>query len=418
MATKTNRKQQAQKYGVYALMFFLCVGCLWLIFAPAGKDAEAERRSGFNAEIPDPTDADIVGSKKVAYEEELARQKREEKMRTLEDYAFELSREQQDEPARPEEHTQPDPLRSLQRERRGGGGSYGSDAAYRSLNASLGSLYEQPQSDTEEEQLRGEVERLRGALAEQQSAAPGFNEQVALLEKSYELAAKYMPGNGKAEDRTAEAKGRNGKTPVAPVGRIERPVVSTLQPPLADTEVLAQLAQPRNRGFHTAVGEADASSRNTIRACIHEDQTIVDGQSIRLRLLEPMRAGNLVLPANTLLTGKGTIQGERLGISVTMLEYEGTLLPVELTVYDNDGQEGIYIPGSMETSAAKEVAANVGQNLGTSVSITNQTAGDQLLAELGKGAIQGASGYISKKMRTVKVHLKAGYTLLLYQKKD
>ena len=89
---------------------------------------------------------------------------------------------------------------------------------------------------------------------------------------------------------------------------------------------------------------------------------------------------------------------------------------MELTVYDNDGQDGIFIPGSMEASAVKEVAANLGQNLGTSISITNQSAKDQLLSELGKGAIQGVSQYVSKKFREEKVHLKSGYTLMLYQK--
>ena len=80
-----------------------------------------------------------------------------------------------------------------------------------------------------------------------------------------------------------------------------------------------------------------------------------------------------------------------------------------------ESSAGIFIPGSMEASAAKEMAANLGQNLGTSISITNQSAGDQLLSEVGRGAIQGVSQYISKKMREEKVHLKSGYTLMLYQ---
>lgn len=131
-----------------------------------------------------------------------------------------------------------------------------------------------------------------------------------------------------------------------------------------------------------------------------------------------MRAGNVILPRNTLIVGTGKIQGERLDISITSLEYCGTIIPVELTVYDSDGQQGIYIPNSMEINAAKEVAANMGQNLGTTVSITNQSAGDQLLSELGKGAIQGASQYISKKIRTVKVHLKEGYRVMIFQNKN
>ena len=89
--------------------------------------------------------------------------------------------------------------------------------------------------------------------------------------------------------------------------------------------------------------------------------------------------------------------------------------PWKLTVLDSDGQAGIFIPGSTEANAVREVAANMGQNLGTTISITNQSAGDQLLSELGRGAIQGVSQYISKKMREEKVHLKSGYGLMLYQ---
>ena len=128
-----------------------------------------------------------------------------------------------------------------------------------------------------------------------------------------------------------------------------------------------------------------------------------------------MRVGNMVLPCNTIITGKGNIKGERLDISIVQVEYEGVIIPVELNVHDNDGQSGIFIPGSMETSVAKEMAANLGQNLGTSISITTQSAEEQLLSEVGKGTIQGVSQYITKKMREEKVHLKSGYTLMLYQ---
>lgn len=187
---------------------------------------------------------------------------------------------------------------------------------------------------------------------------------------------------------------------------------------MSDERILAGLSESRNRGFATPVGNGGTAEKNTIRICVHGDQTVLNGQSVRLRLLEPMRAGNTLLPRNTLVTGTGRIQGDRLGIGIVSLEYGGLIIPVELTVYDSDGQEGIYIPNSAEVSAAKEVAANLGQNLGTSISITNQSAGDQLLSELGKGAIQGVSQYVSKKLREEKVHLKSGYTLMLSQKKN
>ena len=88
-----------------------------------------------------------------------------------------------------------------------------------------------------------------------------------------------------------------------------------------------------------------------------------------------------------------------------------------LAVYDNDGQEGIFIPKSMEVDAAKEVGANMGSSLNSSINISSN-AGAQLASDLGKGVIQGVSQYISKKMRTVKIHLKAGYRVMLYQEED
>ena len=258
------------------------------------------------------------------------------------------------------------------------------------------------------------------SMAQQQNSQPTYADQVALLEKSYELAAKYMPSNTAATSEGAaeevESTTRSGKAKAQPVGHVTTPVVSALAQPVSDSAMIARLSQSAGGGFHTAVGEAPAeTSRNTIKACVHGDQTITSGQSVRLRLLEAMRVGKYVLPRNTLITGEGSIKGERLDIEILQVEHNGTIIPVELTVHDNDGQAGIFIPGSMEASAAKEMAANLGQNLGTSISITNQSAGDQLLSEVGRGAIQGVSQYISKKMREEKVHLKSGYTLMLYQ---
>lgn len=43
---------------------------------------------------------------------------------------------------------------------------------------------------------------------------------------------------------------------------------------------------------------------------------------------------------------------------------------MELEVYDSDGQAGIFIPGSMEIDAAKEIGANMGSLLGSSINIS------------------------------------------------
>lgn len=386
----------------------------------AGTGGTAE--GSFNAELPDPRGAGIEADKIAAYELEDMRVKQEQKMRTLEDFTAMTTDDEEEEVVEiPEEPRYT-----------GGGSSYrsgsssrsnsfsSSTSAYNDINATLGSFYEEPREDPEKEALKAELEELKQSMAQQQNSQPTYADQVALLEKSYELAAKYMPSNTAATSEGAaeevESTTRSGKAKAQPVGHVTTPVVSALAQPVSDSAMIARLSQSAGGGFHTAVGEAPAeTSRNTIKACVHGDQTITSGQSVRLRLLEAMRVGKYVLPRNTLITGEGSIKGERLDIEILQVEHNGTIIPVELTVHDNDGQAGIFIPGSMEASAAKEMAANLGQNLGTSISITNQSAGDQLLSEVGRGAIQGVSQYISKKMREEKVHLKSGYTLMLYQ---
>ena len=422
-ANALKRKEQIKKILVYGGMVMLCLVSFYFIFKPSKEQVQAEQQKvGFNAELPDPRGAGIEADKIAAYELEDMRVKQEQKMRTLEDFTAMTTDDEEEEVVEiPEEPRYT-----------GGGSSYRSGSssrsnsfststsAYNDINATLGSFYEEPREDPEKEALKVELEELKQSMAQQQNSQPTYADQVALLEKSYELAAKYMPvgtaatSEGAAEE--VETTTRSGKAKAQPVGHVTTPVVSALAQPVSDSVMIARMAQSVGSGFHTAVGEAPKqTARNTIKACVHGDQTIISGQSVRLRLLEAMRVGKYVLPRNTLITGEGSIKGERLDIEILQVEHNGTIIPVELTVHDNDGQAGIFIPGSMEASAAKEMAANLGQNLGTSISITNQSAGDQLLSEVGRGAIQGVSQYISKKMREEKVHLKSGYTLMLYQ---
>lgn len=423
-ANALKRKEQIKKWLIYAGMGLLFLVSMYFIFKPSKEQVQAEHQKvGFNTELPDPRGAGIEADKIAAYELEDMRVKQEQKMRTLEDFTAMTPDDEEEEVVEiPEESKYTSGVGSGSSYRSGSTRSNSfstSTSAYNDINATLGSFYEEPREDPEKEALKAELEELKQSMAQQQNSQPTYADQVALLEKSYELAAKYMPGNAATSESAAEeveSTTRSGKAKAQPVGHVTTPVVSALAQPVSDSVMIAGLSQSVGGGFHTAVGEAPKqTARNTIKACVHGDQTIISGQSVRLRLLEAMRVGKYVLPRNTLITGEGSIKGERLDIEILQVEHNGTIIPVELTVHDNDGQAGIFIPGSMEASAAKEMAANLGQNLGTSISITNQSAGDQLLSEVGRGAIQGVSQYISKKMREEKVHLKSGYTLMLYQ---
>ena len=289
--------------------------------------------------------------------------------------------------------------------------------AYRDMNRQLGSFYETPKEDKEKEELKRQVEELTARLDAKDHQVGSVDEQVALMEKSYQLAAKYMNG-GQQPEQVAQV------TPTAPVHTkgtsatvkaVSDRTVSGLQQPMRDAEFIAEYSKPRNYGFNTAVGSSYSMGKNTIRACVHQDQTLTDGQTVKLRLLEPLQAGNIVVPKNTLVSGSAKVQGERLDIQVSSLGYAGNIIPVELAVYDSDGQKGLSVPSSLEQEAAKEAMANIGAGLGTSISFA-QSAGQQIAMDLTRGVMQGGSQYLAKKFRTVKVHLKANYQVMLYAK--
>ena len=418
--------QQRKKMLVYPLMGLVFLGSMYLIFAPSEKDeAKVENVGGFNADIPQPKGDGIISDKKTAYEQEQMENKQADKMRSLQDFAFSLGEENgngedltliDDAPAEKPKTNVIDFGAGAPNNSRSSIQS--SAAAYRDMNRQLGSFYETPKEDKEKEELKRQVEELTARLDAKENGAGNMDEQVALMEKSYELAAKYMNG-GQPEQITqvtpsAPVQGSGNATPVKAVS--DR-TVSGLQQPMSNAEFIAEYSKPRNYGFNTAVGSSYSMGKNTIRACIHHDQTLTDGQTVKLRLLEPLQAGNVIVPKNSLVSGSAKVQGERLDILVSSLEYVGNIIPVELAVYDSDGQKGLSVPSSLEQEAAKEAMANIGAGLGTSISFA-QSAGQQVAMDITRGLMQGGSQYLAKKFRTVKVHLKANYQVMLYAKQQ
>ena len=403
--------QQRRKMIVFPLMFLAFAGCMYLIFAPSGKeDVNVESVGGFNADIPLPAEDGIIADKQKAYEQAMMNRKQQDKIQSLQDFGFTGDNETEEPQAEidlmPEEDAQP---------RRVGGASSSANA-YRDINRQLSTFYETPAVDEEKEDLKRQVAELTDRLQQQQNATPTTDDQMALLEKSYELAARYMNDGGQVAQVPVTG-GIERKPDAVAVQALRETTVSRLQQPMSDADFIRAYNQPRNYGFNTAVGTGYAMGRNTVAACIHQDQTLTDGQAVKLRLLEPMQAGNIVVPKNTLVAGTAKVQGERLDILVSSIEYAGNIIPVELAVFDTDGQKGLSVPSSMEQEAFNEAMANIGSGLGTSISFA-QSAGQQVAMDVTRGLLQGTSGYLAKKFRTVKVKLKAGYRVMLYAKQQ
>ncbi len=422
METKKERKppkeltpqemQKKKKMLVYPLFGLIFIASMWLIFAPS-SDTQQKQVSGFNSELPIPKDEAIVGDKRTAYQQEAMQNKQNEKMRSLQDFAFMLSEEENRKAQANEQQVNltPDIQGVSTNNRSPQTGIQSSASAYRDVNRQLNDWYEQSaiKEDAKAQlEMQKRIEELEIQLAEKSET----DKQLKLIEKSYEMAAKYMPNT---QEQTAPIAGMREKVIPKPVSQVHQSVVSRLAAPMGDPEFVEQYSKPRNMGFVTPLETKIQETKNSIRACVYQTVTLSNGKELQLRLQESIRAGNILIPANTILTGSAKIGAERLHITITSIEYAGNIIPVEMEVYDLDGLQGIFVPNSDEVNAAKEIAANMGGQMGSSITISDD-AGSQLAADLGRSAIQGVSQFFSKKMREVKVTLKSGYKVLLLPK--
>ena len=374
-------KERLKRIIVYTLLVLSCLVCFWIIFAPSGDDDAVKGKA--NMELPDQTSAGMPDTKLKAYEQEAAQKDKAHNDSTINAVSLQL-----DTVTAPAEPTVPDEIQN-------------SAAAYQQAQASLQDFYVPEYNESAqvaELQARLDELEMQNSMAQQQTQQPN---EMELLERSYQLAAQYT-GNGNAGNVPPPQTDEKGKRNVQPVQNVTHNVVSTLS------------AATNDRGFNTSVGLKRSVGKNTITAVIAGNQSVTNGQSVRLRTTEPMRIGSRLIPRNTALVGAARLQDERLEIEISSVECQGSIYDVELKVYDSDGQEGINIPNSMETDALHEIGANMGSTMGSSINISTD-AGAQIASDVGRGLINGVSQYLTKKMRTVKVHLKSGYRVMLYQ---
>lgn len=409
------QKEQLKKALVFGGLGLLFTLSIYFIFAPSEKDRSAAGQ-GLNDSIPQATTEQLTENKLKAYElgsraveEEQARAE----MGRLSDYFDQTDKVSEGSAS---EATATDKIEnSVQR--------------YEANNRLLADFYTDDPYEEEREAMRQEIEELRQQLYEQSFREEDEEErQLALMEKSYQMAAKYLPGvSGQSyppnEMATAQEapqmgeKRNKGDAPAMEVLAEHKQIVSSLDQPMSDEEFVEEYGtKERHLGFHSLSHEAIATFPNTLRVVVDRTTTLKEGEYVQLRLLEPAKVHSLTIPRQSLLTAQAKIEGNRMHLYIRSIEVDGRIMPVRLSAYDTDGQEGIYVPGSEEVSALREMGANIGGSMGTSFTFSS-SAKDQIISETARGVVQGANQLLQKKLRTVKVTLKGGYRLFLVQTK-
>lgn len=417
------RKQNVLKFSVVMILVFL--GCLWLIFSPSKSDKEKEKeQSGINTEVPEGKGVQIADSKQQAQDQVRHQNRDGQRVRSLGDDSFgllgpktsdgqedeEYGRYGEDENAALTATESSTPVyqpRGTTTPHRQPTKIEQSQQAYADVNAMLNGFYKEPAKDPKLEQLEKELEQMKKQLA----TAGGTVNPIDYMEKSYELAARYFPQHQQETPATTA----DGREPAVAVRRVPDRTVSALIQQFDDDKLRQILTEDRNIGFHTPVGDVPEIPGNAIRAVVDQAQTLTNGSPVKLRLKDGIMAGEIPVPAGALIVGHARVNGQRLDIEVSSIEYGGSIIPVSLFAHDLDGQRGLFIPDSQERNALNNAAAGMAGTLGSGITIS-RNAGQQVISDLVRSAITGGSQYLSTKLREVKVSVKANYQLLLVTK--
>lgn len=133
---------------------------------------------------------------------------------------------------------------------------------------------------------------------------------------------------------------------------------------------------------------------------------VVQGSTIRLRLLDSVVLKNVVIPKGHFVFGLCRLVNQRLLLDIKNIRLGELIIPVELTMYGMDGMPGLSAPDAVfgDVASGGAVDAVGGISVYGMDGVAGQVAG---------AGIDAAKSLFSRKVRVVRVKLKSGEKVLL-----
>ena len=241
------------------------------------------------------------------------------------------------------------------------------------------------------------LENMMRAINSKNDSDPELKELSGMLDK-----IMLIQHPEKIRDSTRAIEARNKPEPFAVSPDPHQKNISCIDNP-------DSVFEESQNGFY-GFGDADGPETdrgNAIEAVVEQTQTIVPGAVVKLRLLQDVFIKNIRIPKDELVYGSSALTGERLKITVSSIRKSASIMPVSLNIFDMDGLEGIYVPGSVTSDAGKQSADQATSGIGIA------SLGPSLAAQAASAGLQAAKTLLSKKIKLVRVTLKAGYHVLL-----
>jgi len=286
--------------------------------------------------------------------------------------------------------------------------------------------YQSKYSDAELQQLDAEAKRQAELekTRETQEAHERQRENEALAELNKALAEARLKGQQAtqqnssssataSDETTATAKGGINIEGKIKVNENARKETDENDKP---SEVVKKVKTSSDYFNTLAVNEKEPT---LIKAIIDENVKAVDGSRVRLRLLDDVEIGEIVVKKGAYLYA--TMSGfssQRVKGTVKSVLVDDEIVKINLSLYDTDGMEGLYVPSSQFRETSKDVASGaVTGNVDMNTTNTGSSFSQWGMLTM-QNAYQKTSNAIGKAIKKNKVKLKYGTFVYLINSKD
>ena len=178
-------------------------------------------------------------------------------------------------------------------------------------------------------------------------------------------------------------------------------------------EIVEKVKEDNSEKFNT-VASTENVDEPLIKAMIDRTTKAHEGTRLRFKLLDDVTVKGIRLKKGSYLYGIVTGFGQqRVKASITSILVGNKFIKVDLSVFDNDGMEGFYVPESTFREMVKDAGSNVAaQSVQFDVNGTGSLSPEIIALQALQNMYQSASSAVSKNIRKNKAKIK--YNTIVY----
>lgn len=251
-------------------------------------------------------------------------------------------------------------------------------------------------------------------LSEEERLLRAQNRQDAAMEELSRVLSEARLGGRRAVEQVRDT-----------VRQAAASVTAPDEPVREDTRVVRSIDEEEKASDVVKIIRESSSYFNTIaenetppsliKAIIDEEITAIDGSRVRLRLLDDVQVSDVVIRKGSyvyaIMSGFGS---QRVKGAVNSILVSDNLIKVNLSIYDTDGLEGLYVPQSRFRETAKNIGAGA---MSGSMNLNSSGSSGDMVKSWGlnalNNAVQKTTNAVSSAIRQNKVRLKYGTQVYL-----